>query len=396
MLVYVLWIVAGAFERAGVAGLTVPLQLQNQSFFFHANGSIDMVRLQLHSRLGRCRHRAFQDTAPQDTMCRSSPRINQRRYPPGHIPLQWDILSSAPVGTISFGRQPFNVLFDTSARLSVVDPAAYQPSMSDSSFPLASSYSCHLPDGRTTEVQRWSDVVSLGGFEILSTIGRARDSIFAPTQTIAQGLCALSRHEPTSRWPLPVIYEMKHARVLPRAIFAFSLSGHGTMRATGPELNIGYTSDRAYRPGTLLYTEADLQQQYSGLWVVQGSLNALASALIFDTGRQFIFVPLQIAQSLFTVLGLRHAFWAGFMVAKYQCSQPPSLVFRIGRSRVTLTQESLLFGEPDHDECTLSVIGEPRDDINLGQPFFSSAYVVFDTIGSGRVGISSLTAADHH
>ncbi|KAL9932821.1 hypothetical protein V8E36_008520 [Tilletia maclaganii] len=374
------------------SSFTVQLRAVNETVFLHPNGTLNVAKALHHIHAGRCKYQQVREDSRLCHLYSSSEKRSTERIDLYSI---YDVI--APVGQLSVGGQPFKVIFNTAALVSIVDPRAYSPTASPTAEHIGQSYINTFPGQHVSQVSRWRDFTSIGGIGTAATIDLAWQPIFDSSETEALGVCAMSRGDISSSRPLPVIKEFVRARLLDRPVFAFSLSRLRQPQTSGGEITLG--SHRRNLRFALL--EAD--PRYAGLWAVSGVFNDFESKMILDSGSSFIVIPAWEATRIFNNLGLVIEQHRSVVMAKYLCKFPPIFQITIGSRQITLSADSVQFGlpeesvhfvQPEHQLCILSIVGEQRDDVRLGLPFFRSAHVAFDlefeTRGygtRGRVGI---------
>ncbi|KAL9935588.1 hypothetical protein V8E36_005165 [Tilletia maclaganii] len=383
MLVHIFIAVAVLSALSDSHSLTISLQQANYSVFFHPNGSLDAVRFAGHTRYIRF---SYCLTQQQSHPCRQELLPLYRRES-GQLPFREGALGAAPTLTIAVGGQSLSAIFDTAAVMSIIDPVSYSPQQSSTAHDLRFQYTTQLADGRTADMVRWKDQISIAGLNVLATVDRSEERIFNPSVSAAGGILAFSKHGPTCQSPVPLIYVMQQAQQLDRPIFAFSLPRSqyfGGPLEAGGKLTIGEL-ERGRGLEALRYSPVVAELRFRYLWATPGKINNHPGVMILHTGSAFIILPIQLARTLFYELNLWTEELGTSLLARYPCARYPSVSIRLGRRTLLLRPGSLQFGVEHQGWCTLSIIGEHQEQITLGRPFFENAYTMIDL--NGWVGV---------
>ncbi|KAL9939863.1 hypothetical protein V8E36_001680 [Tilletia maclaganii] len=371
MLLYYLLVCLSLSSSCTSFSLTVPLYGFMNTSLNHPNGSLNSVNLERHVRRRQCRYLL----ATKLHHCRNDiPLTSFSRRRPGEVRIDMNDVGAAAVGQAQIGDHSVAVVFDTTARNSVIDASAYDPTQSAGARYVGDQYLGQLPDGRFTEVMHWNDLVSIAGIGVRTTFGRSQDRIFDSSMTAAKGIFAFSRFDPSARRPEPLIFAMQRAHLLDQPVFCFTLArtgGAGSASQRIGSLLIGRSDTSAYS-GRLRYTQVETGPPYNDLWAVRGDVNGYRSVMI----------------NVFYQLGLVMEEFDGALIAKYLCRRPPRIQLRIGTRLIPLRSESLHFSVESDRLCRLSIIGADQEYVTLGRPFFESAYTMFDL--RGRVGLGRI------
>ncbi|KAL9935596.1 hypothetical protein V8E36_005173 [Tilletia maclaganii] len=271
MLVHIFIAVAVLSALSDSHSLTISLQQANHSVFFHANGSLDAVHFAGHTRYIRF---SYCLTQQQSHPCRQE-LLSLYKRESGQLTFQQGALGATPTLTIAVGGQSLSVIFDTAAVMSIIDPVSYSPEQSSTVHDLRIHYTTQLADGRTAEMVRWRDLISIAGLNVLATVDRSEERIFDPTRSTAGGILAFSKHGPTCQSPVPPIYVMRQRQQLDRPIFSFSLPRSqyfGGPLETDGKLTIG-GFDRARGLEALRYSPVVAELRFRYLWATPGKIN---------------------------------------------------------------------------------------------------------------------------
>ncbi|KAL9935973.1 hypothetical protein V8E36_004815 [Tilletia maclaganii] len=386
MLLQLFIVVVLLSSRSDSRSFTIPLQQANHSVFFQPNGSLDAIRFAGHTRYIRHMHCLAQQ---KNRLCEHE-TLPLRRQESGQLSIHGGAFGAAPTMTIAVGGQTLPVIFDTTALVSVVDPVHYLPERSSSAHHLQLRHLVRLVDGRTAEMIRWKDLISIAGLNAFATFDRSEQRIFDPSISAAGGVLAFSKHDATCQNPTPIIYVLQQELRLDRPIFSFSLPRYqyfgGPLEADG-KLTIGdFDRDRGRRNQALRYFPFEPGPRYRNLWATRGKINNHSGVMILNTVSAFIILPIQLARTLFAELNLRTEEVRGSLLARYPCASYLYIDLRIGEKPMFLRRSSLQFGDQHEGQCTLSIIGDYQEEITLGRPFFESVYTVIDL--SGWLGFS--------
>ncbi|KAL9935594.1 hypothetical protein V8E36_005171 [Tilletia maclaganii] len=374
--------VVGACLVACAFGVSeiIALHQVNTSVLLYPNGTLDYAKVEYQIRHIQHRHCLAQQ---KHCSCRREfPSLYKRRN--GQVPMESSGLGGAPTIPVYIGDQALMLMFDTTAMHTLIEPARYISARSPSAVYLGSRYFGLSPSGRGSEAACWRDIMSIDRLSTRVTFCQGKDRIFDPVSTAADGVVSFSRHYLLSRNPAPPIYEMQHALLLDRPLFAFSLPHAARRLPTDGLLTVGAIDRNAFSE-SLRYSLVESQPRYQNLWAVHGKLNGRESVMILDTGSPFIILPIQHARIVFDELHVQSEQFRGVLFGRYFCRRSPSIRIKIGRVSVPIHQSSLQFGAEDNGLCGFSVIGAEQEDITLGRPFFENAYTVMDL--SGRVGL---------
>ncbi|KAL9939991.1 hypothetical protein V8E36_000696 [Tilletia maclaganii] len=376
-------------SRTSAISVTVPLHLANISTLLHPNSTLSHAAVDNHIRHIQHRHCLAQR---ESHYCRQIISSLYRRHK-DQVRVDVRELGGPPVIPIFVGGQALLVVFDTASALSLVGPPRYFPDRSRSAQYVGAGRTDVLPNGRTSEVVSWTDIVSIGHFNVISTFSRSLDRVFDPSITAADGILAFSKHDSASPHPAPPIYVMQQASLLDNPVFAFSVpraERFGGPLETEGKLTIGGIDRDAYNShlGQLRYSPVSSAPRYQNLWALRGTINGHAGTMILDTGSSFIVMPMRLAVTLFSDLGLRSEDSGTSLAATYRCDDPPKINIRIGSTSVRLHDSSVQFGAEDNGWCAISIIGVEQADITLGKPFFENVYTAIKL--NGRIGLRAI------
>ncbi|KAL9934502.1 hypothetical protein V8E36_006958 [Tilletia maclaganii] len=373
------WLVAWAF---GVSEI-IALHQVNTSVLLYPNGTLDYAKVKSQIRHIQHRHCLAQQ---KHHSCRwMFPSLYKRHH--SQEAMEQSGLAGAPTIQVYIGDQALMLMFDTTAMHTLIEPARYVSGRSTSAENLGYRYFALSPSGRVSEAACWRDTMSIASLSVRSTFFQGQHHILDPSSTAADGVVSFSRHHLLSQNPAPPIYEMHHALLLDRSLFAFSLPHAARRLPTDGFLTLG-AIDRTAFTGSLRYSPVEWQARYQNLWAVRGKLNGRERVMIFDTSSPFIVLPIQLARAVFNEQYVEPVLSQGVLFGRYFCRRDPSIRIRIGRASVLIHPISLQFGAEDNGLCALSVVGAEQEDITLGRPFFENAYTVMDL--SGRVGLRKI------
>ncbi|KAL9936748.1 hypothetical protein V8E36_003983 [Tilletia maclaganii] len=358
------------------SSITVPLRIANETDFFYPNGTLDAANVRHHIHYFQCHS---QQSRRAKSLCRFDAPLH--KHSASSIGLFSAYHAATPVGELRIGGQAFNVIFDTIVPVTIVDPRAYHPDESRTALRIEQPRLSLYPTIGERQVSRWRDVTSVGGIQTTTTFDRAEQHIFTSDQTVAMGICAMSRYHTSSGGAYSLIEVLARNSLINQPVFALSLSRLEQTTQTAPN---GGTLSLGYHRRRLRFSPLEQDPRYAGLWAISGHLNNIPSTMILASGSPFIILPVRLARSIFGTLGLVVEEHDTTLFAKYVCTSPPDFYITFPAISVRLDRDSVRFDVDEAGLCISSIIGEVQRDIMLGLPFFRSAYVAFDL--SGRVG----------
>ena len=160
--------------------------------------------------------------------------------------------------------------------MTLVDSTRYFPERSQTSRYTETSYITWLPDGRTSQVDRWNDLVSIAGLNALADIDRSEFRVF--DRSASHGMVSFCKRDAASQNSVSPIYEIQRSQHLGRPLFSFSMPRADGAQTEG-KLQIGAVDPNPYTE-PVRYTSVASDQRFQNLWAVYGTLNHHQSVMM--------------------------------------------------------------------------------------------------------------------
>lgn len=171
---------------------------------------------------------------------------------------------------------------------------------------------------------------------------------------------------------VPLLEDMYKAHTLQRNIVTFRLSKKNarvTFGGLDPELKNSVT----YMP---------VRNHATGYWDTTASINGIGgsdSRAVVDTGATHTYVPVKMAEQIFTALNLTIVHSGVVSLGQYQCSQaPPKISIRVGTFDIALSPSTTKLTRQKSSRCFVNIVGgdvRPVDPfIIIGADVLSSEY----------------------
>ena len=159
---------------------------------------------------------------------------------------------------------------------------------------------------------------------------------------------------------VPLLEDIFKAHTLQRNIVTFRLAkkdARATFGGLDPEMKGSVT----YMP---------VRHHLVGYWDTTASVNGIGGSstpAVLDTGATHTYVPLKMAEQIFTALNLTIVHSGSVSLGQYECSQaPPKITVRVGTFDIALSPRSTKLAREKSIRCFVNIIG---GDVRPVDPF---------------------------
>ncbi|WFD29226.1 cathepsin D [Malassezia sp. CBS 17886] len=310
--------------------------------------------------------------------------LGQKRSNTGDVSLKDVSREQLWAGKMSFGNQSFYIDFDTGSADTLVNPSAYNPKKSNTSKNTNRRFHTGYADGTKGEGNIYTDHLNIGGISAKNVaIGRAEQN-FISNEGGNEGISGMS-YPSIAAFPKqypPFFSSLVNQKAVSEPVFQFTLKA-----GSGSSLHLGGV-DKSKASGDFSYSSVDPS---SGFWATDASVNGQKITAIIDTGSTVISGPTDQVRQLFSKLkGVTPFESQGSLLGAFDCSQTPSITFKIAGKTIKLAREQTRYGTVNGGKCVLSVAGMDGIPLNgwiLGDSFLQAQTVVFD-MGKNRLGFA--------